>query len=95
MRIFRSKNEFLDLKEAVKFTVKIKAVMLFLIFVAVFLSAVEAHIKFTECQAEFYRSQPGNEDVIFETDGQPCKSEARGLTGNVRWNNVLQNGNLQ
>ena len=66
--------------------------MLLLIFVAVFLSAVDAHIKFTECQAEFYRKQPGNEDVIFETDGQPCQVEARGLSVNLRWNNVLKNG---
>ena len=79
----------------VMFTVKIKSVMFFLIFVAVFLSAVDAHIKFTECQAEFYRKQPGYEDVIFETEGQPCQSEARGLTGNPKWNNVLKNGNLR
>ena len=69
--------------------------MLFLIFVAVFLSAVDARIKVTECQAEFYRKQPGNENVIFETDGRPCQSEARGITGSLRWDNVLQNGNLQ
>jgi hypothetical protein len=75
-----------------KFTVKIKAVMLFLIFVTALLFVVDSHLKFTECQAEFYRKQPGNEDVVFETDGRPCQTEARGLSGNLKWNNVLQNG---
>ena len=69
--------------------------MLFLFFVTALLFGVHAHLKFTECQAEFYRKQPGNENVIFETDGRPCQSEARGITGSLRWDNVLQNGNLQ
>ena len=69
--------------------------MLFLIFVTAVILVVDAHLKFTECQAEFYRKQPGNENVAFETDGRPCQVEARGLIDYSRWNNVLQNGNLQ
>ena len=69
--------------------------MLFLIFVTALLFGVDAHLKFTECQAEFYRKQPGNENVVFETDGRPCKFEARALIDYSRWNNVPQNGNLQ
>ena len=49
--------------------------MLFLIFVTAILFGVDAHLKFTECQAEFYRKQPGNENVVFETDGRPQCSE--------------------
>ena len=56
--------------------------MLFLIFVTALLFGVDAHLKFTECQAEFYRKQPGNENVVFETDGRPCKFEARALIDN-------------
>ena len=64
--------------------------MFLLIYVSVLFFGVEAHIKFTECQAEFYRSQPGNEDVVFETDGIPCQAEARALTAyNSRWNNIV------
>ena len=66
--------------------------MLLLIYLTVFLFGVDAHIKFTECQAEYYRNQPGNEDVVFETDGRPCQTEARGLTTFSKWNNVLRNG---
>jgi hypothetical protein len=45
--------------------------MLFLIFVTALLFGVHAHLKFTECQAEFYRKQHENENVVFETDGRP------------------------
>ena len=38
------------------------------------------HIIFTECEAEYYQHQPGNQGVVFETDGRPCKNKARGLT---------------
>ena len=69
--------------------------MLFLNFVTALLFGVAAHLKFTECQAEFYRKQPGNENVVFETDGRPCQSEARALIDYSRWNNVPKNGNLQ
>jgi len=70
--------------------------MFLLIYVSVLFFGVEAHIKFTECQAEFYRSQPGNEDVVFETDGIPCQAEARALYAyNSRWNNIVKDGNLQ
>ena len=74
--------------------------MLLLIFVPAFLFVVDAHIKFTECQAEYYRSLPGNEDVVFETDGKPCpnKRKRRGLISRnllSRWDNVIRNGNLQ
>ena len=72
--------------------------MFVLNFVAVFLFGVDSHIKFTECQAEYYRNLPGNEDVVFETDGPPCqnKRKRRGLTTwNYKWKNVIQNGNLQ
>jgi hypothetical protein len=71
--------------------------MLLIVFVTVFLR-VEAHIKFTECQAEYYRNQPGNEDVVFDTDGPPCQNrrKRRGLTSqiNLRWDNIFRNGNL-
>ena len=79
--------------------------MLLMVFVTVFLFRVEAHIKFTDCQAEYYRNQPGNEDVVFDTDGRPCpkKRKRRGLvsenygylTRYMRWNNVLKDGSLQ
>ena len=72
--------------------------MLLIVYVAVFLFRVEAHIRFTECQAEYYRNQPGNEDVVFETDGPPCqnKRKRRGLTSKYRssrWDNIFKNGN--
>jgi len=66
--------------------------MLLLIYITVLFLGVEAHIKFTECQAEYYRSQPGNEDVVFETDGIPCQAGARALTYSNPWNNVVQDG---
>jgi hypothetical protein len=75
--------------------------MLLIVFVAVFLFRVEAHIKFTECQAEYYRNQPGNEDVVFETDGPPCqnKRNRRGLTSQyyhlLRWDIYVKDGKLQ
>ena len=71
--------------------------MLLIVFVTVFLFLVEAHIKFTECQAEYYRNQPGNEDVVFDTEGPTCqnKRKRRGLTQiNLRWDNIFRNGNL-
>jgi len=73
--------------------------MLLLIFVTVFLFGVDAHIKFTECQAEYYRKLPGNENVVFETDGKPCqnKRKRRGLISEnaiSRWDNVLRNGTV-
>ena len=79
--------------------------MFVLIFATVFLFGVDSHIKFTECQAEYYRTLPGNENVVFETDGRPCpkKRKRRGLvsenyeylTRYMRWNNVLKDGSLQ
>ena len=69
--------------------------MVLLIYLTVLIFKAEAHIKFTECQAKHFRTEPGNENVEFETDGQPCQTEARGLTVyNSRWMNVLQNGYL-
>jgi len=72
--------------------------MLFFIYVKVLLFGVDAHIKLTECQAEYFRSQPGNEDVVFESDGIPCQIERkrRGLISfDYRWNDIVQDGNLQ
>jgi hypothetical protein len=79
--------------------------MFVLNFATVFLFGVDGHIKFTECQAEYYRTLPGNEDVVFDTDGRPCpkKRKRRGLISNniewlarnMRWKNVLKDGNLQ
>ena len=79
--------------------------MFVLNFAAVFLFGVDGHIKFTECQAEYYRTLPGNEDVVFDTDGKPCQNKRKrrglvsdnieGLARNMRWKNVLQDGNLQ
>jgi hypothetical protein len=70
--------------------------MFLLNFLTVFVFWVDAHIKFTECQAEYYRNQPGNEDVIFETDGQPCqnKRKRRGLISENYWDNILQDNNM-
>ena len=77
--------------------------MLLHIFVSVFSFPVDGHIIFTECQAEYFRSQPGNQDVVFETDGRRCQTEARvltkkrkqrGLLSEDYWDNFLQNSSL-
>ena len=79
--------------------------MFVLNFAAVFLFGVDGHIKFTECQAEYYRTLPENKDVVFETDRKPCPKKRKrralfsdnieSLGRHMRWNNVLQDGNLQ
>ena len=65
----------------------------------VFVFGVHAHIKFTECQAEYYRTLPGNEDVVFETEGPPCQNKRtrRGLISqyhSLRWDIYVKDGKL-
>ena len=73
--------------------------MLLIVFVTVFFFRVKAHIKFTECQAEYYRNQPGTEYLVFETEGPPCQNrrKRRGLISqyhSLRWNIYFKDGKL-